>query len=254
MKRFAYYILIIFGVLGLIDTISLLFYANMNVGTLLPGFAGVAFVTYASLKLWIYKDRPIIINFTLRRLVIICVSLFTISFLLVESLIIFNNTSQQNVKTGYLIILGAGLKGETVSLTLKERLDKGIEYLSQYPSTKVIVSGGKGPEELISEAEAMKRYLAARGIESDRIIQEDKSTSTMENFKFSKKILSGLQSNGMTKIMIVTNDFHMLRAKMLAQRNGFEAYGITCSTPMSVRLNSYAREYFALIKSYFFDR
>ena len=254
MKRQLYYVLAILGILGLIDTISLLFYVNINVGILLPGVAGVIFIIYAVLKLSTYKNKPIIKNYILRRLILLCIAIFTISFILVESLIIYNNTSQQNIETDYLIILGAGLKGEAVSLTLKERLDKGISYLNQYPNTQVIVSGGKGFGELISEAEAMEKYLVARGIDLNRIILEDESTSTMENFKFSKELIPSSQNNDMTKIMIITNDFHMLRAKILAQRNGFESYGITCSTPISVRLNSFAREYFALIKSYILDR
>jgi len=252
-KGILYCILLIFGVLGLIDTIGLLFYANMDVGTLLPGFVGILCVIYASLKLWICKNEPIVKNRILRNLFMVGIAIFIMSFVLIESLILYNGNSQQDIKTDYLIILGAGIKGETVSLTLKERLDKGIDYLNRYPDARVIVSGGKGFGELITEAEAMKRYLVEKGIDPERIILEDKATSTMENFKFSREVLLGLESDDITRIMIITSEFHMLRAKMLAGRNGFEAYGITCGTPVSVLVNSYAREYFAFIKSYFFD-
>lgn len=81
----------------------------------------------------------------------------------------------------------APLRGERVSLTLKLRLDAALEYLEHSPNTAVIVSGGKGDGENISEAEAMKRYLVSHGVDEGRIITEDKSTSTWENFKFSKR-------------------------------------------------------------------
>lgn len=249
-NRIFYFGLFIIGVLGVFDTISLMMYLNINMGIILPGIAGLILIVYAGLKGWIYKDKPIIKNTTLRNSMLLVASLFIISFVFIESMILLNNKSQDSIETDYLIILGAGIKGEEVSLSLKERLDKGIQYLSWYPGTEVVVSGGQGPGEKIPEAEAMKRYLVGKGIESKRILMEDKSTSTMENFKFSKALLPDKNN---LKIMIVTNDFHMLRAKMLAKRNEFYPYGITCNTPISVRINSYIREYFAFIKSFFLD-
>lgn len=253
-KIIIYLLMLVLGILGIINTIGLSLYTNVNVGTLIPGFAGLVIFIYVGLKLWIFKNRPIIKNKIFRNLIQAGLILFILSFVVIESLIIYNSGFQENIRTDYLIILGAGVNGKTVSLTLKERLDKGIDYLNQNPGTRVVVSGGKGFGEEITEAEAMKKYLVECGISSSRIIMEDKSTSTMENFKFSKKVLSDIRSQDNTKIMIITSDFHMLRAKMLAQRNGFEAYGITCGTPISVRLNSYAREYFAFIKSLIIDR
>ncbi|MEG6612356.1 YdcF family protein [Pseudoclostridium thermosuccinogenes] len=254
LKRVFYIILLISGISGIFNTLVLLFYAGMNLGILLPGLAGIVFIAYACLKLSVYKDKAIIKSRIMRNLIKAGLIAFAVSFVLIEGLIIYNNRSQDDVRTDYLIILGAGLNGETVSLTLKQRLDKGIEYLNRYPDTKVIVSGGQGYGEDISEAEAMKRYLVNRGINPERVIMEDKSTSTMENFRFSKKLISDMENQDIDKIMIVTNDFHMLRSKMLARRNGFEPYGITCGTPISVRFNSYLREYFALIKSFLLDR
>lgn len=247
-------ILIVIGSLGIADTLALMFYTNINVGTLFPGITGLFLVAYGILKETVYKNRLIIKNNLLRILFQAGVAIFLISFIFIEAFIICNSKSEDNVKADYLVILGGGIKGETVTLSLKERLDKGIYYLKDNPDIKVIVTGGKGIGEDISEAEAMKVYLIKNGISPARIIVEDKSTSTMENFKFSKKVLENYDNKKLYKIMIITNDFHMFRSKMLAQRNGFEAYGITCSTPISVRLNSYIREYFALIKSIILDR
>lgn len=254
LNKSIYKVLIVMGILGIADTIGLLFYTNINFGILLPGLIGVLFIAYAYLKLKVYRNGNIIKNDVLRNLIKTIIIFVIISFVIVEMLIIYCSKSDENKKADYLIILGAGLKGETVSLTLKGRLDKGIDYLTKYKDARVIVSGGRGFGENITEAEAMKIYLIKNGINVNKIITEDKSSSTMENFKYSKNVLYNLKANKDNKIMIITSDFHMLRAKMLARRNGFNPYGVTCSTPISVRLNNYMREYFALIKSYFLDK
>lgn len=250
--RIIYLILAILGILGVLDSVILSVYTNINVGTLLPGVVGSLFIIYVYIKQWVRIGQPIISNPLARKFIYSVLLLSLLSFTLIESMLILNSSSQEEIGTDYMIILGAGVNGDVVSLTLQERLLKGIEYLNKHPDAKVIVSGGQGFGENISEAEAMEKYLISRGINAKRIIKEDKSTSTNENFRFSKEILLNAKEGG-TELMVITSDFHMLRSKMLARRVGFVPYGITCSTPVSVRLNCYVREYFAFIKSYFLD-
>ena len=80
-----------------------------------------------------------------------------------------------------IIVLGAGLKGDTPSLALERRLEKAAEYMNKNGNAIAIVSGGQGKGETISEAQAMENYLLNHGIREDRIIKEDNSTSTYEN-------------------------------------------------------------------------
>ena len=253
-SRIAFIGLLLIGLLGMGDTVVLLTRTNLNAGTLLPGAVGLALAVYAVLKLTAFRGRPILAHRPLRRTLAAGLALLVLSFVLVESFILINTRSQEDVRTDYVIILGAAVKGETVSPLLKKRLDKGIEYLNRFPDAKAVVTGGKGFGEDITEAEAMRRYLVSAGIGPDRILLEDKATSTMENFQFSRVLLPDMAGGGKPRVMIVTSDFHMLRAKMLARRNGLTAYGITCGTPITVRVNSYAREYLAWIKSYLLDR
>lgn len=252
-KKIIYYSLVFLGAVGIVNTLGLSLTTNFNLGTLLPGGAGLLLMLYAGLKLR-RKDAPIITNALLRRIVCTIVIITVSSFVLVEGVIIYNSHGQDDVRTDFLIILGAGINGDRVSLTLKERLEKGIGYLNKYPGTTVIVSGGQGPGETVTEAEAMRRYLIAAGIEPGRIIMEDKATSTMENFLYSKEILGKEEIRDTGHIMVITNDFHMFRAKMLAKRAGFQPYGIASSTPVPVRVSSFSREYFALIKSLLMDK
>lgn len=252
--RIVYLILTGISILGVLDTVILSLYTNINVGIIFPGAAGSLFIVYIIIKRRLRNGQSLISNPFARKLIYsFCIIAF-LSFALIEAIIVYNSSSQEETGTDYLIILGAGVNGNVVSQTLQERLLKGIDYLNKHPDTKVIVSGGQGFGENTSEAEAMEKYLISGGIEKMRIIKEDKSTSTMENFRFSKDILQSVDKGDTTQVMVITSDFHMLRAKMLARRAGFEPFGITCSTPVSVRLNCYIREYFALIKSYFLDR
>lgn len=253
-KKVLYFTMVLLGVVGIVNSVFVSIYSNINVGSIFPGAVGIALISYVILKLFVTKGRPIIEWDFLRRLIILGIAMFTLSFVLIEALIIINNKSEQDYSMDFLIILGAGIRGDRVSLTLQERLDKGLDYLAEHPETTVVVSGGKGFGEAITEAEAMKKYLVERGIKPSRIIMEDKSTSTKENFEYTRKLLTSVGAKGTIKIMVITSDFHMMRAKMLARRFGFDPYGITCDTPRIVRVNSYMREYFAVVKSYILDR
>lgn len=146
----------------------------------------------------------------------------------------------------YIIILGARVKGEIPSLALQYRIDAAANYMKKNKETIAIASGGKGPGEDISEAEAIKRGLVAHGIPSKRLLLEDKSTDTVENIRFSKKLIP----NHLEKGLIVTNDFHLYRAKSIARDQGLSLKGIPAETPTVAIPKSYAREYLAITKYY----
>lgn len=146
----------------------------------------------------------------------------------------------------YLIILGARVKGSVPSLSLQYRIDKAAEYLSANKQTVVIVSGGKGPGEDISEAKAMQQGLIAQGIEEARIMMEDKSTTTHENIVFSKELIPDTAASG----LIVSNDFHIYRAVEIAKKEGLDMKGVPAKTPKVSLLKSYTREYLAITKYY----
>ncbi len=115
----------------------------------------------------------------------------------------------------YLIVLGAKVNPGGPSLTLKTRIDAAYEYLQQHPTTRVIASGGQGPDEPITEARCIADELIARGIAADRILLEDRSTDTAENIRFSADLIG--DSADLT-VLVVTNDFHCFRAAGIARR------------------------------------
>lgn len=186
-----------------------------------------------------------------RKIIVIGLISFYITFFCIEALIIkeWSSDIYSNSNVDYAIILGAGLDGDKISNTVKSRLDAAYEYLQNNKSVKVIVSGGHGQGEIISEAEAMGKYLIKKGISSQRILYEDKSTTTKQNIKFSNNIASS-HSERKPKLLIITSDYHMLRAKLICQQLNLDYYGKASTSPFFVRINYSIREYFAFIKEY----
>ncbi|MGE5629667.1 MAG: YdcF family protein [Caulobacteraceae bacterium] len=189
----------------------------------------------------------------LRKLALIGGSVLLVSFIIIEGLIIAPPVSACKNGADYIIILGSGLRGEQLSLSLKSRLDKGLKYIHSNPGAQIVVTGGQGKGEAITEAEAMKRYLVSKGISGKQIIKEEKSASTYENFKYTKAVLAEGSTGENISAAIVTNDFHIFRSMIIARHLGFEACPLPAATPILIRPNCYVREYFAVIKTLVFD-
>ncbi|AGC67770.1 hypothetical protein Cst_c07660 [Thermoclostridium stercorarium subsp. stercorarium DSM 8532] len=243
-------ILIIIGVIGILDTIVVRDFVNgMDLGVLLPSLIGIACILW-SLKP-MYEKYLNKVNPVLRRIVYWCFLLFLFLFITVEGAIVLGGKyiRDYDIKPDYILVLGAGIYADgNPTPALEERLLLSIDYANRYPEAYIVVSGGQGKNEPVPEAHAMAQYLIRKGISPDRIIIEDKATSTMENFKFTKELIDSGK-----KIAFITNDFHVLRSTMLARRNGLDAYGYGTPTPGIVLINCYLREFFAMVKSFLFD-
>ena len=156
-----------------------------------------------------------------------------------------------------VIVLGAGVNGETPSAALWTRIQAARAYLEKHPDIPVVLSGGQGRGEDISEAEAMRRALWSERQEANaRYLLEERSTNTAENFRYSKELLEqrGLDTETAV-IAVVTNDFHCFRAHMIAQKQGF---GTVIDVPAELpwwwlTANYYLREAFAVVKTALFD-
>lgn len=146
--------------------------------------------------------------------------------------------------TDCVIVLGCQVFGETPTDMLCDRLDAALELLEENSEALCVVSGGQGNLEEISEAEAMRRYLNAHGIADERIITEDRSTTTDENIRFTAELLSetGISDN----ITIVTNEFHQYRADIFARRAGLTVGHHSARTSPRLLLNQWVREWGAL--------
>jgi uncharacterized SAM-binding protein YcdF (DUF218 family) len=211
----------------------------------------IPLITLGVYELWFLNQNSSKILKLLVSLIHIGTFLVFISFIALETLIISSSFSKETKKPDYIVVLGAGIRGEEPSHALYKRLEKSLELINTYKDIKVIVSGGQGPGESITEAEAMKRYLVSNGVSPERIIKEEKSTNTFENLKFTKALIN--PDNKSISITIITSNFHMLRSKLLAKRFGFVSYGYSSEILIQLIPTYFVREYIALIKSFVFD-
>ncbi len=138
------------------------------------------------------------------------------------------------------VVLGCALHGETPSMMLRLRLEAAERYLKENPEADCVVSGAMGPGESITEAEAMRRFLTAHGIDESRIYIEDNSFSTKENIENSLKII---EENGLNnKLAIVTDCSHELRAQFIAWRSGADIGGVPAEIPWWLFTGYWTRE------------
>jgi uncharacterized SAM-binding protein YcdF (DUF218 family) len=182
------------------------------------------------------------------------IGLFAVSFTVAQAFIWAATVRETGTDADWLIVLGAGLRGEELSKTLHLRMDTALSFLDAHPRCQVIVTGGRGFGETRTEAEAMADYLVKRGVGRSRVFLEEKATSTIENLRLSKVLLQHHGGPPPWKAAVVTSDFHLLRARMLAERVGLDLQPVPAPTPWYLLPNACLREFFAVIKSTVLDR
>lgn len=197
------------------------------------------------------KRRFFITHFPLwiRRTFVILLCMGMMIFGIVEGFIISGFSMKGQPGADYVIVLGAQMKADGPSKALQYRLDEAIRYLNENPSSKVIVSGGQGSDEHISEAQGMYEYLVEKGIEKDRIIKEDKSVNTTQNLAFSAEYLDRERDS----VAVVTNNFHVFRAVKIAEKAGYQnVCGIAAKGEPFLQINNMMREFFGVMKDFLF--
>lgn len=162
-----------------------------------------------------------------------------------ETVLMVKAASNHLAKNTTAVVLGCKVRGTKPSRILQERLDAAYEYLVENEKAVAILSGGKGADEDISEAQCMFEYLTAKGIEENRLLLEEASTNTRENLLFSKEILKE-QGLG-EKITIITSDFHEYRACDMAEKLGLESYSTPAHTFFAYLPTYYVRELYGIL-------
>ena len=181
-------------------------------------------------------------------------AVFAMAMLAGIFLMVSENQKKPPPNADAMIVLGAGLRGEEVTLTLKLRLDAALGYLANNPDTVCVVSGGQDVDEIISEAEAMRRYLVRNGLRAERILLEARSTNTYENLRFSREVLVGHFEHE-PSVVVVTSDFHLFRGVSLARGAGFTEPSGLGGRSHALLLPMYSvRELFSIVKDGTFGR
>ena len=157
-----------------------------------------------------------------------------------------------------MVILGCQVKPWGPSVLLQDRLDKALDYLEDHPDLTIVVSGGQGPDEPVSEARCMYDYLTEHGVDEAQILLEDQSHNTVENLRYTVDLLAEAGCDTTADMVVVSNGFHLTRVRMLWSRVCGGDYNLsTLAAPSShvpSRLKMYIREPLALVKSFVFDR
>ncbi len=169
-------------------------------------------------------------------------------FIAVSVLMICNAVRTAPADTAVtLVIPGAGIKDDRPSLMLYGRLRAAATYLKENPQVPCVVSGGKGRDEICSEAEVMRACLLELGVEADRIYMEMQSANTIENMQYTEQVI---RENGLpTQIVIATQEFHQLRCAVFAKKANLNPVGTaTCSTPPYLFLCFWVREFIGICR------
>lgn len=192
---------------------------------------------------------------TLWRIVVVLVCIGFAYFIAVEVPIVKNARTDPDPGREYLIVLGAAVHGENPSLAMVHRVEGAQAYLEQYPDSIAIVSGGQGDGEAVSEAQAMYKLLTEGGIAPERIIMEDKSTSTTENLENSFAIIRAMGGEPDGNTAIVSSPYHLFRAKSMAALQGVTSAGVAAPAgyPLTT-LNYFIREAFGVTHLWVFGR
>lgn len=255
-KYIIQFLMLSLGLILFLDGFLLILQKRIHLGTLLPFTIGVALCLHG----YSYEK---IINFlnqtqnqSFKKVWKMCWCLFLIWVMSVVIFFIYLKLNSQNTQptnnTQAIIVLGSGLIKGKPSPTLAARLDTAAISASLHPQALIIVTGGLGIVENLTEAEVMSDYLQKKyNINASQITLEDQSTSTELNLKNSQPILKAHHLTLNSPINIVTSDFHTLRAAAIARKQGYRNITmLSAETPLMTRYNAWLREYFAYISGW----
>lgn len=205
-------LVIIIGAVLTVNAAVMSVTSNMNMGLVVNFVLGLVLLVYGMLP----KQTTERIPKWLKGLffggigVLLCFAVFLFGFGL-------NDTVRGDEDA--IVVLGSGIRGEMLTVGLKNRLDEAAECYRQNNDALIVVSGGQGPQEDITEALAMERYLLSLGIPQEKILKEENATGTYENFLYSKEILDNTLGKNY-KVCFVTSEYHVFRAGILAGNTG----------------------------------
>ncbi|MDN6070406.1 MAG: YdcF family protein [Lactococcus plantarum] len=227
---------------------------SRTLGNMLTLLLGIASVCLILVQHFLIQENKVLAY--LYSILVALLIYFFFTFLTMLTSSILFNVIKPKLDKDYLIILGAGLlDGEHVTPLLAGRIDAGIAFyhkqlLKTGKRAILVMSGGQGGDEKIPEAVAMSNYALTKGVSTADIVLEDKSKTTLENLKFSKKILDDRSQGERYQSAFVSNDYHIFRAGVFARLVGLNSDGIGSRTARYFLPNAFIREYIAMILMY----
>lgn len=236
-------ILITIGIIIFITYSIPLIWAKINIGNIFGIMLGGMFI-FAGIVL--DTILALLENTAFKVLMILALTVFIIFFALFFITLskIIAHSSSNATDENAVIVLGCRVKGNEPTRALISRCKAGFEHLIKNKNSIAILSGGQGEDEAISEAQCMKNILTSMGIDESRLIIEDKSTSTQENFEFSNIILQRMGYS--KKVAVATNEYHLYRATLIAKQCGLDASRLSGKSIKFLRIPAFTREVFGI--------
>lgn len=236
---------LVIGVVSILYFISYLFFNGINNSfTFVWALLGVVCIGFAALHRYILQKENMLLK-RIEQIVLAFVLIGFMVFIAILGRLVYEGQKKPAQDADYVIVLGAHVYGTRMSANLRYRVEAAYEYLQENPNTKVVLSGGQGHGEDITEAEAMRRFLEEKGVSKDRILIDDTSTNTEENIRNSADLIGDKGK----RVIVVSNDFHIYRAKGIAKKQDFEnVEGMGSKTHGFSIPNCYAREVIAVLK------
>ena len=168
-------------------------------------------------------------NHPLLTVLLVLLCLVVLAFAATGAIILHGATADAG-EFDYLLVLGTVVEGTEPSPMLADRIQGTYDYLTAHPEVICIVSGGKGDDINLSEAECMYNELVELGIDPARLLMEDQATSTVENFQFSLALIEEKTGIRPEKLGVLSSEFHLLRARMFAREEGVTPIAIPAKT------------------------
>ena len=222
---------------------------NFNIGSWTGIGIGLVFIVYAALFFSVNRLIETIWSNIAGKLFIMLLLIIAAAIIAAAaacSICMISGASKLAGSNCTIIVLGAKIKDDKVSLTLARRLDAAYEYLMDNPDSACIVSGGQGSDEICTEASLMLEYLLDKGVDESRIYVEDRSTDTDENIRYSKEII---ETNSLNRsVCLATDGYHEYRAISYAKANGIEAAAVPSSTTWWLFPTSIVREMYGILE------
>lgn len=195
---------------------------------------------------------------TLRGILLILTALAVLFFAALEVYIGVHSRTEVTGAPQVMVIFGCKVEPWGPSVLLQDRLDAALTYLGDHPDMTVVVTGGQGNDEHVTEAQAMYDYLTANGANGENILLEDQASNTWENVNYTLDLLGEKGDTAADDVLLVSNGFHLSRIRMLWGRAaGNTANVSTLAAPVShfpSAVHMFFREPLALVKSFVFDR
>ena len=175
-------------------------------------------------------------------------------------------TVQDGPQPGVMVVFGCQMRPDGPSILLKDRLDTALAYWEEHPDIKIVVTGGKGDDEHVSEAQGMYDYLTAQGVDGEQIYREDRARNTWQNVNNTFDLMEREGWDLAGDVLLVSSGFHLARIEMLWDRARddrlagevyHDQYIFTLAAPVShapSAVQMFFREPLALVKSFVFDR